>query len=190
MPVALFGPVKTVAGGAFQGHIPGKRCPPMQRAAPGGQTQRCPLHFVAVILDGSSCTAVGVHILLKAGELLLRRTTADEHEARVFVLGGSHTAPAAGLGLGGTGRAACPHPALNALPRRFACGWLPGCAFRGSFWLPLWFWAGRAPRSFRSFRSLRLPRALRSRRLLFSLLGPLLLCTGAAGLAAGAAFWF
>ena len=34
LPIALFGAVKTVAGGAFQGHIPGKRCP-AQRAAPG-----------------------------------------------------------------------------------------------------------------------------------------------------------
>ena len=53
---------------------------------------------------------MGAHILFKVGKLLLRRAAADEDKARVFVLGGGHTAPAAGLGLGGTGRAACPLP--------------------------------------------------------------------------------
>ena len=59
----------------------------MRRTA-GSTTERIPLpsHFLAVVLNGGRRAAVGVHILLKAGELLLRRAAADEHEARVFVL--------------------------------------------------------------------------------------------------------
>ena len=57
-----------------------------------------------MVLNGCSCTAVGVHILLKVRELLLRRTTADEHKARVFVPCSSGTAAAAALRSGGTGR--------------------------------------------------------------------------------------
>ena len=55
---------------------------------------------------------MGVHILLKAGELLLRRAAADEHEARVFVLRRDIIAAAAVIAagllcLGGAGRTAC-----------------------------------------------------------------------------------
>ena len=39
-----------------------------------------------MVLNGGGGTAVGVHVLLKVRELLLRRAAADEHEARVFVL--------------------------------------------------------------------------------------------------------
>ena len=47
---------------------------------------------------------MGVHILLKVRELLLRRTTTDEHKARVFVPCSNGTAAAAALRSGGTGR--------------------------------------------------------------------------------------
>ena len=79
-----------------------------------------------MVLNGGRCAAVGAHILFKVGKLLLRRAAADEDKARVFVLGGGHTAPAAGLGLGGTGRAACPLPraerAATAVCLRLAAG--------------------------------------------------------------------
>ena len=49
---------------------------------------------------------MGVHILLKAGILLLGRAAADEHQPRVLVPGGGIAAAAGRLGLGGTGCAA------------------------------------------------------------------------------------
>jgi hypothetical protein len=71
-----------------------------------------PLYFFAVVFDGSRLAVVGVHIFLKAGELLLRRVVADEHEVRVFVLRWDIIAAAvviaAGLlCLGGVGRMVC-----------------------------------------------------------------------------------
>ena len=62
----------------------------------------CPVGaLVAVVLNGGGGTAVGVHVLLKVRELLLRRAAADEHKARVLVLCSGLTAAAAGVGLGG-----------------------------------------------------------------------------------------
>ena len=49
---------------------------------------------------------MGVHILLKAGVLLLGRAAADEHQPRVLVPGGGIAAAAGRLGLGGAGCAA------------------------------------------------------------------------------------
>ena len=46
---------------------------------------------------------MGVHILLKAGVLLLGRAAADEHQPRVLVPGGGIAAAAGRLGLGGAG---------------------------------------------------------------------------------------
>ena len=49
---------------------------------------------------------MGVHILLKAGVLLLGRAAADEHQPRVLVPGGGIAAAAGRLGLGSAGCAA------------------------------------------------------------------------------------
>ena len=49
---------------------------------------------------------MGVHILLKAGVLLLGRTAADEHQPRVLVPGSGIAAAAGRLGLGSAGCAA------------------------------------------------------------------------------------
>ena len=94
------------------------------RRTAGSTTGRIPLpsHFLAVVLDGSRRAAAGVHILLKAGELLLRRAAADEHEARVFVLRRDIIAAAAVIAagllcLGGAGRTAAPLCSLRLLLR-------------------------------------------------------------------------
>ncbi len=114
-----------------------------QRALPRGEI-RSGSYFVAVVLNGGGGTAVGVHILLKVRELLLRRAAADEHKARVLVAGrprrghgGQVSALGARLRAGGTAGAAGAliasrlraRPAHRLLGRAGHCG-RSGCSGR------------------------------------------------------------